>query len=199
MAHSFEMVIGITGLKAAGKDAAAALLADRGFTVLRTRDVITMDLANEGLTHPTVAQLQDKGNQGRIESGDLAYWAKRMVKLAEERGVTKLVLNGLRHPGEVQGISAMLGSTFTMIGLVAPTKIRAARFLSREQAGDPREYAAFIATDDRDRGIGEPPGGQQVDRTLALVPYADVYNNSGTMGEFNYWIDDFLKRHQEQP
>lgn len=187
---SIKLVIGVTGLKAAGKDVFCERLALHGFWALRLSDPIRIEAANRGIKEPTVAQLQDIGNEGRSKGGP-GYWVERLLDMARERGHALVAVNGIRNPGEIE---VLRKENFVLIGVVAPIMTRAARFLNRERMGDPPTLEGFLQADDRDRGVGEPPDGQQVDRCLAQVMLENLYNNVGTPEEFVEWTKDFLER-----
>jgi hypothetical protein len=192
--QDLEAVIGLTGLKAAGKDELCRMLVPRGFVSRRCSDEIRDELKARGNPNPTVFEMVDMGNLGRAESGDIGYWARRVVATLAGRGCRRIIVNGLRHPAEVDALQDIAGGKLTMVGIVAPTPVRATRFLKRGQAGDPAEYAEFLRLDDIDRGIGQPPHGQQVDRTLARVPWENLYDNSGTLEAYRAWIDALAAR-----
>lgn len=195
----FDLVIGLSGLKAAGKDEFGKRVEEYfGFAHTRVSDAIRAEAAKRGILDPSTAVLQDIGNEGREKSDDSGYWPKELLKIMRESGKRLVVINGIRHPDEAVALRAALGGKFVHIGIVAPTHIRAKRFLSRGQAGDPAEFEKFLAIDDRDRGIGEPPHGQQVDRTLALVPWENIYNNIGSLEEYWAWISSFMEKHLPQ-
>jgi hypothetical protein len=193
--RGFEVVIGLAGLIAAGKDVLAERAVARwGFRVLRTSDVIRAALRQKGVTDPSRQQLQDEGNLGRRESGDGGYWQRIMIRMAAEGGWSRLICNGIRNPSEVVALRDLLGDRFVLVGITAPLETRLQRALKRQQAGDPSETMEFLRRDDRDRGVGEPPDGQQVDRTLAMVDWPNLYNNAGTLEEYHAWIDALLAR-----
>lgn len=196
--ENVEAVIGLTGLKAAGKDELCRRLAPQGYVFRRCSDEIRDALKRQGVENPTLDQLIDMGNRGRLESGDIGYWARCVVATLASRGERRIIVNGLRHPDEVRALEGMLGPRFRLAGIVAPTPIRAERFLKRGQAGDPTVYAEFLRIDDIDRGIGQQPHGQQVDRTLACVPWDNLYNNDGTLEQYHAWIDAFALRTVKQ-
>ncbi|MBI2099622.1 hypothetical protein HYT45_04445 [Candidatus Uhrbacteria bacterium] len=191
----FERVIGLVGLKAAGKDEFGRRLASHyGFTHTRISDAIRAEAAKLGLANPATAELQDIGNRGRQISGDGGYWPKELLKLMREQDHRRVAVNGIRHPDEAIALKEICGEKFVLVGIVAPTLIRAARFMSRGQAGDPKEFERFLMIDDRDRGIGEPSYGQQVDRTLALARWENIYNNNGSLEEYRTWISSFMDK-----
>ncbi len=196
MAHSrfeFLSVIGVIGLKAAGKDELCRYLAKHGYTTYRISDAIRAEAATRGIDNPTTRQLQDIGNEGRQQRA-LGFWAGTMLDLAAKNGNRLVVVNGIRSPYEMQTLQTRGDRSVQFCGVVAPTSLRAARFLARKQAGDPADYAEFLRLDDRDRGIGEPPEGQQVDRCLAGVDSRSICNNAGTLAEFHLWIDRYYEK-----
>jgi dephospho-CoA kinase len=190
----FDIIIGLTGHKAAGKDTFADYLAGRGFVVRRCSDDIRLEASRRGDANPTVDTLIAIGNWGRSASGDFAYWPKQVLRTLKSMGHRRVIVNGLRHPGEVEGLVSLMGASFVMVGVTAPTAMRATRLLKRARPGDPVDYEKFLKLDDDDRGIGQPRDGQQVDRTMALVPWENMYNNRGTLEEYHAWIEAFLKR-----
>jgi len=190
----FDLVIGITGLKAGGKDEMARFLGQElGFTVRSCGDEIRDQLRRDGV-EATIERQVELGNRGRLESGDIGYWAKRVLATCKGAGNRLVAVNGLRHPDEVTGLGEIAGSAFVMAGVVAPIGLRAQRLIGRGRAGDPKTIEDFLRLDDTDRGIGQPPHGQQVDRTLARVPWENVCDNRGTLEGFHDWIRAFVAR-----
>jgi len=194
MSDEIKLVIGLVGLKAAGKDTLGRLLVERGFIQFRTSDAIRADLKAFGNANPSTAELIETGSAGRAVSHDNGYWMRRLAELAAVSGHKRIVFNGVRHPDEFAALREIYGDKLLMAGVVAPTGLRGQRFLERGQAGDPCEFQKFLAIDDTDRGIGEPAHGQQVDRALACVPCENVYNNVGTLEELAAWVDSLLDR-----
>jgi len=117
-----------------------------------------------------------------------------MPAMLQGAGNRLVAVNGLRHPDEVTGLGEIAGSAFVMAGVVAPIGLRAQRLIGRGRAGDPKTIEDFLRLDDTDRGIGQPPHGQQVDRTLARVPWENVCDNRGTLEGFHDWIRAFVAR-----
>ncbi|MDD5251951.1 MAG: hypothetical protein PHT12_04945 [Patescibacteria group bacterium] len=191
----FRLVIGLTGLKAAGKDEFARYLVQRGFTARSCSDEIREEAVLRGQEQPMTRDLIEIGNWGRETSGDVAYWAKRVLVTLATQGHELVVVNGLRHPDEATGLAAIAGPTFNLVGITAPTLERAHRLLSRARLGDPTSLEDFIRLDDTDRGLGQPWFGQQVDRTLALVPWDNLYCNRGTLADYHAWIDSWIEQH----
>lgn len=192
-----EQVVVLVGTKGAGKSTIAHRFAERGFLVRATSDGIRAELARRGNNHPTVLDLIAEGNRGRREHS-LAYWTLRALQELRDRGASRMFIDGVRHPGEIKALrrSVPRGSFF-LFGVDAPIFTRYERFRLRARSGDPTSFEQFVLIDDRDRGKGdpqEPPDGQQVDRTLAMVPQGHVYYNTGTLLEYHVWIDSVFER-----
>jgi dephospho-CoA kinase len=190
----FDLVVGITGLKASGKDELSRILRMRGFNVRRVSDAIRDECAKQGITNPTVEQLMNIGDGGRQTSGDNGYWAGRLLEMLFQEGNRRVAINGVRNPGEVETLRRLVGTRFILVGIVASTWLRYQRAMKRRQGGDPAELEGFLKMDDRDRGIGQPVDGQQVDRCLALVHPENLYCNDGSLADYECWIESFLRR-----
>lgn len=183
-----DSVISLSGLKAAGKDELCKRLAANGYQTLRLSDPIRAEAVRRGLTEYTGPQLQDIGDEGRRLGGP-GYWASKALELAQERGHRKLIINGVRNPGEVEVLRSAAGQRCLLVGIVAPTVVRYGRVSGRGQVEDRYDLETFLQMDDRDRGIGQPADGQQVDRCLALVQPENIFNNEGTLEAYHAWID----------
>lgn len=185
-------VLGLTGLKAGGKGTFTKLAQSRGFFATGFGDACRREAARRGLVKPTTQQLQDIGNWGRNISRD--YWLKQLMLMAVESGKDELVLDGIRNPSEIEDIRALVGGHFTLVGIIADDEVRYRRFCLRMQDGDQPTREVFFAMDRRDRGEGEPDNGQQVDRCLAMVEPANLFDNSGEPEIFSAWSEEFLVR-----
>lgn len=183
-----ESVISLSGLKAAGKDELCKRLAAQGYASLRLSDPIRAEAVRRGFAQYTTAQLQDIGDEGRRLGGP-GFWAAKAIELAKERGLAKVIINGVRNPGEIEALRTAAEGRCTLVGVVAPLLVRFGRVAGRGQVEDRYKLEEFVAMDDRDRGIGSPPDGQQVDRCLALVPWENLYVNDGTLEAYHAWID----------
>lgn len=193
-AASFDAVICVTGHKAAGKDAFCDALKARGYTVRRFSDAIRDEAAARGIPEPTVEQLIELGNEGRAHGGP-GHWASKLLEGFVAAGERLVCVNGARNPGEILTLRRLAGDKLVLVGVTAPAETRARRFLKRARLGDPTELMDFLRLDEKDRGLGQPSDGQQVDRCMAQVPYEDVFNNAGTLEEFEAWTLSFLARH----
>jgi dephospho-CoA kinase len=197
------VIIALTGLKFAGKGTFASIAASEfGCSVYRTRDQILVDAPDYGILKPraeiSIAEMQRIGNEGRAKGGN-GYWADRLFESARRQGVRRFIMDGVRHPDEIEslyGCAEDLDWAFATVAVEAPTLTRFLRVGGRNDEGDAqlravneedpveelrRRFAKFLAMDDRDRGIGEPWHGQQVDACMAEARYdADRYRQEPT-------------------
>jgi len=204
--EDFDAVLFLVGLKASGKDVFSRAMATRGFIECRISDPLRAEAVKRRLAAGmdpetaakfTVSDLQDVGNDFRAMGGP-GYPAELMLDMAFAKGCRRPVVNGVRNPGEIESLIRIVGrKKIFFAGLTAPTDARAARAGVRYQPEDPRDLLQFLKNDDRDRGIGEPPHGQHVDRCLAWIAAQDptlIYNNAGPLEVYHSWIDAFCTR-----
>jgi dephospho-CoA kinase len=194
---SLNLVVGITGLRAGGKDELSRILKEQGFNVRRVSDAVREECTKQGIIDPTTEQMQNIGDQGRINSGDNGFWAGRLLEILVREGNSCAAINGIRNPGEVFTLQRCLGDRFVLVGITAPIMMRYQRTLMRQEGHrDPKKLEDFLVIDDRDRGIGQSIEGQQVDRCLALVSPENLFFNSGSLEEYRQWIVTFLEKHR---
>jgi dephospho-CoA kinase len=192
----FDAVIAVIGYKAAGKDTLCEYLVSKhGFVMERTSDHIREEAKKRGISAPTTKDLQDVGDSLRKESTDPGCWMRRMIEHAGSVKAKKVLMNGIRNPAEIPVLQELAGEALILVGVVATTVVRAKRFMAKFPKDAPTlDY--FLLMDDRDRGVGQPSYGQQVDRTLALVPYENVCMNTSTPEAMHAWTETFLVKHK---
>lgn len=196
-APDFALVIGVVGHRAGGKDTFSEYLsrpeAMPQFATVVFRDAIFADLRRQGIAEPTRSQSQDYSNECKKKFGG-GYWAGRALESVSPQEYPLLIMNGIRNPAEIDTLEELMGQRFVLVGVTAPTLLRYQRIINRARNDDGPTVEEFLAVDDRDRGVGEPPEGQQVDRCLARVPFANTYLNSGTLEDLQAWADAFVVR-----
>lgn len=170
-------VVGLVGSLASGKGTVAEFFASKGYIVLVVSTPIKKDLKKRGL-EITRKNLQDVGNEMRQKYG-LDYWAKELGKEIKRQKADKVVIDGLRSPGEVEFFKKKYHAY--ILGIDASPEKRLALVLSRKREGDPKTREEFDKWEQRDRGVGEESFGQQVDKCLALAD--SVIENDGTLEE----------------
>jgi hypothetical protein len=145
------------------------------------------------LNSPQTSSLQDAGNEIRSRFGAGAL-VPIIAIACQILGWKRVVFDGIRNPGEIEALKKSFPGKFILIGIVAPYNVRQQRFLEgRMRIGDPKTPADFAKLDERDKGIGEPPEGQQVAKCLALVEPENLIENGGTLDDLEFILKNCLK------
>ena len=167
-----RIVIGTTGELGAGKSIIREELESRGYVTFSLGDITRREAYKRGLL-PKRAVLQDIGNEFREKNGS-DYLARRAANLFNNN--PRILVDGIRNPGEIEYLKNNFG--MVLIGVSADPSLRKAFAKARNREGDPLDDAGFQNAEKRDRGVGEPSYGQQVDLCLQLADF--VIANSGT-------------------
>jgi hypothetical protein len=197
--HNIEIVDAVIGVKSVGKGMYGKRLQERHGYKLYTMSTPIRAVADReippdpatGASRYKVADLVRIADRERAKHGP-GYWATELIKLANANGVKRLVVDGVRNPGEIRALQASLPSSavFRLHGIVAPLWTRYLWAQKRRQSGDPLTFLGFLKMDLVDRGWFQPAHGQQVNKCLALVPPENLYRNVGTLEDYYAWIDD---------
>lgn len=170
-------VIGLTGYLGSGKGELVKLLQAQGYQYISLSDAVREEATRRGLQH-TREHLQAVGNALRDEhgAGILGVKIRETVEKELER---RWVIDGIRNPGEWDELKSLPG--FAMIGVMASPETIVERIQKRNREGVPLSREEILAKLNRERGVGEPPQGQQVQECLDLADYLIV--NEGTLDD----------------
>lgn len=184
------LVIGLTGMPAAGKDFVRALLEPLGFRAYQLSDHLRGVAAQRGNPAPTRQDLQDLGAEMRALHGPFVLARETAAKIAAD-GADRALIVGMRSPGEVRELRERRDIDFVLVALDADPRVRFARAASRRRDGDPLTWEAFCAADARDRGNGDPASTDvQVGLTMAM---ADAHlDNSADSAHLEQQVDLLL-------
>ena len=169
-------VIGIVGPVACGKGVVVDYLIQKyGYVSFSLSSLVHDELEKRGIAVFTRATLQDIGDELRKKEGD-GVLAKRAIKKlkaeslklkAKSSKVQKIIIEGIRNPGEVEYLRTITG--FYLIAIDAQREIRYHRLLKRGKPWDPTNWKAFLQVDKRDSGNGKLSNGQQVRACMKLA------------------------------
>ncbi len=170
-----RIVIGLVGPMVSGKGDVAAHLKSLGFHYDSLSDRCREEADARGIPR-TRKNLQDVGNDLR-ETFGLQVLAERTVEILREVD-GYIVIDGVRNPGEIAYLRNELDAM--IIGIDAPVELRLKWYLERaaKRGEDFASEDEFHKNNNRDFGIGEPEGGQQVGKCLAMSDFVLV--NDGT-------------------
>jgi dephospho-CoA kinase len=118
--------------------------------------------------------LQNTGDELRKKEGD-GILAQRAVQKFKGLNVQKIVIEGIRNPGEIAYLRTIPG--FFLIAVDASQKVRYTRLLARAKPWDPKDWETFKRVDGRDSGDAKHTNGQQV---RACMDLADVHLQNNT-------------------
>ncbi|HEX7502162.1 MAG TPA: AAA family ATPase [Acidobacteriota bacterium] len=180
--------IGLTGRMACGKGEAVRILDARGFAYVSLSDIVRREAAREGGT-VSRGTMQDIGNRLRAEGGAgvLGRMVREQIAAAAE---ARWVIDGIRNPAEVRELKKI--RDFFLIGIDCPIPIILARMKERGRATDAVSEAELRASLDREWGLGEPEGGQQVGTTLAMADFTVA--NDGTLADLETRLGEVLEK-----
>jgi dephospho-CoA kinase len=186
---ALQHVIGLVGQKVAGKGTISRRLSERyGFSVLVTGQVIRDELFPLLGREPLTTDLMDYANKMKFEKG-AGYWMDVLLKRARACEFSNMVIDGIRHPDELEVLSKELGGKFLPLGITATFERRLEWYFKRQKVGDKMDREWFVRMDARDQGFDEPPWGQQVAATLGRLAPAFVYDNAAGLDELHKWVD----------
>ena len=183
-----KLCIGLTGRMASGKGEAVRILNSYGFRYISLSDIVRDEAAK---VDPRVSrsQMQDIGNRLRREGGAgvLGRMVRERVAAENEK---RWVIDGIRNPAEVLELKKI--DDFFLIGIASAMVNIMARLKERGRATDVTAEKELRSSLDREWGNGEPEGGQQVGRCLAMADFTVA--NDGTLAELKTRLDALLKK-----
>jgi dephospho-CoA kinase len=179
--YSEVVILGITGLFAAGKDTAANYLEAKGFQHISLSSILREE-AKKRKVEPTRENLIKLGTDLKDQEG---YFT--LAQRAQARIKDKAVITSLRHPAEVSYFKKM--PNFRLIMIDAPADIRYKRAKKRARLGDNIEsFKQFIALENKERNHG---GGQELDGVLEKSDYR--IDNSSDFNHLYRQLDELIE------
>lgn len=180
--------VGLTGRMASGKGEAVRILRERGFRYASLSDIVRRE-ASRLPGAASRSRMQDVGNRLRAEGG--AGVLGRLVRdQVEASPWPRWVIDGIRNPAEVEELRRL--DAFFLIAVDSPLELIVRRMRARGRAGDAAGEAELRAALEREWGLGEPAGGQQVGPTVALADFTVA--NDGTLAELRERLEAVLEK-----
>lgn len=173
---------------ASGKGEVVRILNGYGFQYVSLSDIVHREAAK---IQPALnrGQMQDLGNRLRRERG-AGILGKMVRELIEAGEAPRWVIDGIRNPAEVLELKKMTG--FVLLGIQTEVPVILARLKKRGRSTDIIAEKEIRASLEREWGDGEPAGGQQVGRCLAMADFTIV--NNGPLPELITGLDAVLKK-----
>lgn len=186
----YIVYVGVVGQIAVGKGVLVEYLTGRlGFISFSLSSILHSELKKKNITEFTRKTLQDMGDKLRVRYGD-AVLAKKAIKELLKHGKNRVVIEGIRNPGEVEYLKK--NPNFVLIGVKASRELRFKRLLKRNKPWDPKTYEDFVKVDRRDLGIGQDKSGQQVGKCLAYCDF--ILTNNKDTKDFQRKVNELMKK-----
>jgi len=150
-----------------GKGEVVKMLSEQGFKSISLSDIVRNEASAKGLEH-TRENLQMVGNELR-SIGGVGVLGRKVREAVENDPGESWVIDGIRNPGEAAELKKLPG--FAMIGVSAREDILIQRIETRNREGKMLSKVEIKERLQRERGVGEPPEGQQVESCLKQADY----------------------------
>lgn len=178
-----ELIIGLTGYPASGKDTVADYLVDRGFAKIVLSDLLREEMRALGIPLDRTS-MQDFATRMRADRGN-AYLAEKSI--AMHTGNTLIV--GIRNTEELKLYRKEFGNRFMMIAVQTSLETRYARAKQRGRVDDSVSFEQFAAQSEKEKAATS--GSHELD---AVIEAADVIlDNNGTLEQLYASIDGVLQ------
>lgn len=179
------MIIGVSGLYAAGKGEVVAFLQGRSFTAWSLSDVIRKELARKGLEESRERMIET-GTALREAEGPGAL-ARRLMSFLEPHH--NYVIDSIRHPAEVEALREM-AADFRLLWIDAEEDVRFRRMRERKRLGDPESIEELRRLEGSELASSDPAGQQ----LLAVRELADhTIRNDGGLDELQGEVQELLR------
>jgi dephospho-CoA kinase len=127
------LVIGITGYTCAGKTELATLLEKKGFARINLGDLTRRIAKEKGLS---LERTQTWELFKTLTQNDPCWRVKHILKLIEESGSEKIVLDGIRTLEEARELKKVFGDDFLLVEVRVDEKVRIERAMKRKRDVD---------------------------------------------------------------
>lgn len=175
-----KIYIGVVGQIACGKGVLVDYLIKKvNFISFSLSSLLHEELKKRNIKDFSRKTLQDLGDQLRQQYENCVL-AKRAIKQMEKRGKNRILIEGIRNPGEIEYLKKL--PHFILIGVKAKRELRFQRLLKRAKPWDPKDWQSFLTVDRRDLGINQAKSGNQVGKCLAYCDY--VLTNNKDIKDF---------------
>lgn len=179
-------VIGICGTVGSGKEMVKQVLSKKFDNYYVTLSDAIKGVLQKRKKSFTRKDLQDIGDQMRQQYGTHVLAKVCTEFLQRDRSI--IIVDGIRNPGEVDYLKKTYKDNFRLIGVDAPVETRFQWVQKRAKPEDPKTLEEFKEIDERDKGNGQPPYGQQVAACLGMADFK--IQNDGSQ-------EDFIKKIEE--
>lgn len=184
--------IGLTGMMASGKGEVVRILERRGYRYISLSDMVREEAARSGRA-VSRGEMQDIGNRLRREGGP-GILGKRVREKIEGLPPGKWIIDGIRNPHEVAELKQL--EPFLLVAVISRRPLLLERLRKRMRDTDIAGEKQLELRLDREWGIGEPEGGQQVGRCVEMADRR--IENNGSLEDLGAEVTRVLGAWEEQ-
>jgi len=166
--------IGLTGMMASGKGEVVKILEETGYKYISLSDIVREEVALAGKP-VSRSEMQDIGNSLRDEGGP-GILGKRIYEKLSGSPPGKWIIDGIRNPHEVTELRKL--DPFSLIAVISDRGLILKRLKERLRDTDMADDKELNMRLDREWGIDEPEGGQQVGKCVEISDYFIDNNQS---------------------
>ena len=174
MIDASVIILGFTGSLGSGCSYISKVLskiAPNNYKYFKLSDIIRKILTAEGITNPTVPQLQDKGNDLRKINGNGYLVTELLREIDEEKDkYDYIIIDGIKNAGEVSILRQF--PNYYLLSIHADDDIRCKRLVKNKTFPNDNE---FYRADERDK-LEEYDYGQQVNKCNYLSDIIIINN-----------------------
>lgn len=193
---NYGIIIGICGLKGAGKSIIISHLVERkNFKYYSMSDLVKQEAIKKGISLMR-KNLQDLGDQLREVNKNKGYLAIKMLeKIRSDLSLKEgenIVISGFKNDGEVEVFQK--DQNFKFLAIETDAKTRYSR-LKREGKLE-ETWKEFKGIDDRTKGLNQSKYGQQVNNCVEIAKKVKLCfknNKKINKGDIIAWVDEKLK------
>lgn len=166
--------IGLTGMMASGKGEVVKILEELDYKYISLSDIVREEVELTGKP-VSRSEMQDIGNRLRNEGGPGILGKKIFEKLSgSPEG--KWIIDGIRNPHEVMELKNL--DPFSLIAVISDRDLILKRLKERLRDTDIADDIQLNKRLDREWGVDEPEGGQQVGKCVEISDYFIDNNQS---------------------
>ncbi len=166
--------IGLTGMMASGKGEVVKIFEELGYKYISLSDIVREEVALAGKP-VSRSEMQDIGNRLRREGGP-GILGKRIYEKLSGSPAGKWIIDGIRNPHEVTELRNL--NPFSLIAVISDRDLILKRLKERLRDTDIADNNQLNMRLDREWGINEPEGGQQVGKCVEISDYFIDNNQS---------------------
>ena len=177
-----NIIIGVTGHPASGKDTVGDYLVSKGYTKITMSDILREEMTKLGILtdrshiHQYATEMRKKYGNG--------FLCEKAIKRI--KGNT--IISGIRNNEELKTFREKLGTDFKLISVTAPIEVRYKWAKERGRIGDDISFERFKLEEDQEKKTDS--GSYDVDYVISQADFS-IINNS-TKEELFTNIDRFI-------